>query len=239
LPGDFENVSDTIYSYNYSLADWEGLGQSLISLDWNSEFSQLIGEDLWKHFHHVLFQNIDIYVPKKINRPKRNKKVYPKHISKLFTEKANLWRKFKNFRSDALKIKYNLASKLCREAVHNYILNKESSVVNSNNLGNFYKLANKKFSSKSGVGPLKSSDVGLTQNDQIKVELLSDYFGSVFTLDNNVMPPFEEKVDLDNGLNNIIFDSQMVFKAIKKLKDGSAPGPDGIRPVFLKKWQKS
>ena len=133
------------------------------------------------------------------------------------------------------KLKYYNSAKLCREAIHDFIKRKENSVIENKNLGGFFKLANKKFSCKSGVGPLRVG-VGdsLTNDNSVKVELLNDHFNSVFSVDNHVIPSVERRVPPHVGFNNIVFNPMFTFRAIKKLKINSAGCPDGIKPVFLK-----
>ena len=186
---------------------------------------------MWSVFCTVIFDVIDKFVPKIKQHANASKKIrYPINIRKLITTKKALWRRYRAFKTIETKLKYYNSAKLCREAIHDYIKCRENSVIENKNLGGFFKLATKKFSCKSGVGPLR---VGVGDNS-VKVELLNDHFNSVFSVDNHVMPSVERRVPTHIGLNNIVFNPMFTFRAIKKLKINSAGGPDGINLCFLK-----
>ena len=118
-------------------------------------------------------------------------------------------------------------------------MERELAIINSNNLGKFFKMAKKKFNPTSGIGPLRLPDGSLTIDDQVKADSLNEYFSSVFTSDNNLLPTFETKVPVSDGINNIVFDPKCVLKALNKLKEGSAGGPDGLKPFFFKDYRES
>ena len=92
---------------------------------------------------------------------------------------------------------------------------------------------NKKLSSKSGIGSLKTADGLILTRDDQKAELLNQYFKSVFTIDDGIVHPFVSRVHKDDTLSSIVFNPQSVFKIISRLNANSAAGPDGIKPVFL------
>ena len=213
-----------------------GIKNYLSEFDWNIVFDQGSCEDMWSVFCSVIFEIIDKCVPKTQQHATAFKKIcYPIRIRKMITTKNALWRRYRTFKTPETKLKYYNSAKLCREAIHDFIKCKENSVIENKNLGGFFKLANKKFSCKSGVGPLRVG-VGdsLTNDNSVKVELLNDHFNSVFSVDNHVIPNVERRVPTHVGFNNIVFNPMFTFRAIKKLKINSAGGPDGIKPVFLK-----
>jgi len=67
--------------------------------------------------------------------------------------------------------------------VFDFEKDKEVRVANKANIGSFYRCVNKRLTSSSGVGPLRSPTGALTTDDCDKATLLNDYFGSVFTND--------------------------------------------------------
>ena len=103
-------------------------------------------------------------------------------------------------------------------------------------MGSFFKLANSKFSSKGKIGSLKSTDGKTFTDSTNKTEILGDYFSSAFTTDDGSVPFIDPVTDdFPDGLNNVNFEPAKILKIIKKLKEGSSGGPDGIRPIFVKK----
>ena len=76
----------------------------------------------------------------------------------------------------------------CAAVIRDFLKQKEERIINSNNLGMFYSHINSKLVSKSGVGVLKDSAGSFVYSDNMKAELLNEYFSSVFTNDDNCIP---------------------------------------------------
>jgi len=134
-------------------------------------------------------------------------------------------------------LKYNEISQKCRTAIKRTVIHFEESIIKQNNLGRFFRYANSKLNSKRNVGPLRMNDGSLTIDPTGRANLLSDYFYSVSTVDNNRCPSNDAPNKGDSikpRLENIIFNTYSVRRAIKKLKANSSGGPDTIPPMFTK-----
>ena len=71
-----------------------------------------------------------------------------------------------------------------------------------------------------------------TTNDEEKANTLRDYFGTVFTReDENNIPEFEKVTE--NILSKLEITKEDIFKKLSKLKTSKSPGPDGIHPRVL------
>ena len=112
---------------------------------------------------------------------------------------------------------------------------KEKLVVDSNNLGSFYKHVNRRLSCRSGVGALCNADGSVATTDSDKAELLNKYFCTICTKDDGVLQKFDKLVPDDIELNNIEFTPGTVEKVLRRHKKTSSCGPDGLPPVVLKK----
>ena len=123
-------------------------------------------------------------------------------------------------------------SRKCRDSILNNERNYEEKIINSNNLGKFYRHANRKFCSKTGIGAIKLDNGSLSTNEASQAEAFNKYFSSVFTLDNQILPNFDLRTD--HILGNITFNPTIVCRVLKGLKQDSSPGPDNIAPIFLK-----
>jgi len=65
--------------------------------------------------------------------------------------------------------------------------------------------------------------------------MFNEYFASVGTVDNNVLPPCSNKVSIENMLSNVEFNSDSVMLAMNKLKANLSSGPDGLPPLLFKR----
>jgi len=88
---------------------------------------------------------------------------------------------------------------------------------------------------KQNVGPLRLQVGNTTVDPAVKATLLSQYFYSVYTVDNDYLPTTSTKATIDPALSSVTFNSTTVFKTLKKLNVRSAGGPDHMPPIFLNK----
>ena len=105
--------------------------------------------------------------------------------------------------------------------------------MHANKIGDFYKYANQKLSCKSGIGALRDSFGNLISDPVTQANCFNDFFSSVFTLDNNIMPAIIPRVPDNVSLNSINFTTPGVFKILKKLNEKSAGGPDLLPPMYF------
>ena len=192
---------------DFSNADWNSISEFLTNCDWHTIFIDCITcDDFIAAFYTKLNEAIASFVPLKVFRSTTSTHhlSYPLHIRKLYRAKSSIWRRFKQFKTLALKQQYAAISSRCREAVHNYVAKREENIINSGNLGKFFRYANSKFSHKSSVGPLLDANGNKTIDPEIKASLLSKYFHSQFTNDNQIIPGMQPRSSAITGLSSII-----------------------------------
>ena len=114
--------------------------------------------------------------------------------------------------------------------------NKELEIVNSGDLGKFYGHVNNRLFHKSGIAPLKDKEGNFVLNDLAKANLLNNYFTGVGTVDNGSTPEFvHPTIPEHTTLHTVAFNSSLILNCIKKLKNKSTAGPDGLPSLFFKK----
>ena len=87
------------------------------------------------------------------------------------------------------------------------------------------------------MGPLKDTDSNVFVDNEVKCEILNNFFASVFTKEDLSNKPEVRKVfngNTSQELNDIAIASLDVFIKISTLTNGKAPGNDNIIPEFLK-----
>ena len=165
---------------------------------------------------------------------KRGARNYPLSVRKLQRSKCRAWRLYKQYKTDALKVKYTTSKKKCDDAIESFIKKQEEHLISNGNLGSFYRYVNGKLTFRSGVSTLKDLNGIPLLDDMAKAERLSEYFSSVFTVDNGVLPHISRKVDDETELNNIDFTPDLVYKHLRKLKEKTSSGPDLLPALLLK-----
>jgi len=150
-------------------------------------------------------------------------------------KKAAAWRVYKHFRTQSSLDSYKQLASECRLLIYKFNIARELKVINSENISAFYRHCNKRFNSRSVVGPIRTASGSLTTDSQTKANIFQDCFSSYFTVDNNILPPHNFSSPTNFSLTDIVFGPGLINKAIKKLKSKAKGGPDGIPPLFFKK----
>ena len=141
---------------------------------------------------------------------------YSKHIKSLLRRKAAIWRKFRSDPSAILFDKYREIAQSCKHAIVEFDIERERRILNANNLGTFYNFVNNKIGRNHGVGPLLMNNDIFT-SDADKANILNQYFETISTLDNNVLPDFPMRTD--KSVDDINISPSIVHGILKKTKD--------------------
>jgi len=132
--------------YMWSQADYTAISKYLASVRWTEIFTvNFTADDIWNAFCTILNEAIDLFVPtcERKRTTSANIKRYPRHIRKLYSRKLAVWRKYKANRSDkTLRESYEKISAECRLAVRKYEIARENKIIESNDVGNFFRFVN-------------------------------------------------------------------------------------------------
>jgi len=159
----------------------------LASIDWLSIIcDNPDAPDMWSSVTDVVFYIVSLYVPHRTSRncehsQKCYNRVYPKNIHKAFAAKLRCWRRYKANPEYALKLKYQRRAQNCKQLVKDHEKNCETWVLDTENIGAFYKFVNKWLGNKTGISPLYDESGKLIVDDCRKANLLNNYFSSVGT----------------------------------------------------------
>jgi hypothetical protein len=223
----------------FEKANWVGIHNDLVSTDWLAVFNSCISiEDYWCVFLSIVTYCMNVFIPQKkfnINAVKRTNKKYPKHIHRLLNRKHRLWKKYSLFKSMRNKLQYKYVSRQCTRAINSFHAAAERRLIDSANVSSFYRYVNSKISCKSDVPPLITPSGELCSVDAGKAELFNNYFSSVYTIDNDVLPSALPNTDVAHPFTGVICTPTTVQKAITKMKNSKSCGSDNISVAFLKK----
>ena len=219
--------------YLWNSADFNSIDNHLVNIDWLSFICDNPDAfNMWPAFLDVVFHIFSLYVPYRTSRncvrsQKCHNRVYPKDIRKAFAAKLRCWRRYKANPDNTLKLKYYQCTQTCKQLITDHIKNCETRVLYTDNIGAFYKFVNRRLGNKTGISPLHDESVKLVLDDCSKANLLNNYFSSVGTIDNGVLPCADQPLPCNRKLQSVVFTEANVTAAIRKLKNNLSSGPDG------------
>jgi len=93
-------------------------------------------------------------------------------------------------------------AKLCSSTVKNFVTMVESGIVDSDNLGTFYRYVNKRLKHSSTISAVKDKSGILVVSDGDKANVFNQYFSSVSVIDNGILP----------GCSKFMFDCSRFYR---------------------------
>jgi hypothetical protein len=232
------SITPSSTRYKWKQADFDMMSEYLNNYDWESIF--MYNQDVdsqWNAFKSVLDTVIDLFVPKEaVHIPTANNRTkthrYPSNIQRMMTRKRCAWRVFQSNKMDTnLRTNYNKIAAECRLAVRNYERQKEQNMIDRGNVGDFYKYANNKMSSKTGVGTLRHNGEYIS-DDKRKAEIFNELFSKAQTADNGNIPNFESRSH-GCSLSEIHFTPGILKRVAKRVKPKHTMDPNGFSTFLI------
>ena len=206
-------------------ADYCSMISIMKDIDWSFLYlNSLSVEMFWSKISNVLHSCIAQFVPRRYQS--RKPFSYPLHIRRLLGLKK-LW-----YRKD--KVRYKHFARKYDMAVKDFILSQENNVLKKKSLSSFYSYVNSKLTTSQCIPPLIDSNDNLAVSNHDKCTVLNDYFASVFTVDDGLLPEFVPRLSENKSLNCVLFPFDKVLKTLKSLPSKCSKTPDGFPAFFLK-----
>ena len=124
--------------------------------------------------------------------------------------------------------------KECRDLIADYEIKAEQRVIDSNDVGAFYRFVNKKLVCKTGIGTLRNKQGELITDNLAKANLLNEFFASAGVQDDGHHVDIERQVPDNVSLDTIKFDPGVIIKTIQRLKHKCSCDPHGFPVTMLK-----
>ena len=230
--------TESLCQLQWSRADYQLMCDYLCNVNWSSIVCEYPSANhSWLAFTTILKQAIDLFVPTRCVRNTASRLCKPKHmpaVHKCANKKRRLWKKLRNAPHNLLlRSQYRDCVYQWRCLLRRSALLTESRIVDTNNLGAFYRFVNQRTKNRSGIGPILDNKGTLITSDLCKANAFNEFFVSVGTVDNDCIP-HSTSVNLSSVLENIVISETEVVKSIDKLKTNSSCGPDRLPPVLFK-----
>jgi hypothetical protein len=215
--------------------DKEGAIAELQLVEWAEVFTPATCmNEIWYLFANIMQEVINRYVP--LRRPTGKKQHFPKHIRRLILQKRKIHRE--NFPNPdcAASVRLNMIDQRINEHVYTYTKQKETNFLQKagKDQRKFYQYTSSKLKSRPNIAALSGPD-GLVFDDEIKAQMFSDHYKSIFVNDSGQNRNTEVNDNQrPNSLEYIYFTPEKVLKALRNCSSSISSGPDGFPPAFLK-----
>jgi len=223
--------------YLWKQGDYAAMSQYLNDHDWSHMISVcLTPDDLWSAFSDVVHKAIEMFVPsvevRNSNASRCLKNKYPSHIRALCARKRCVWKQMKRNRgNDVLCARYKQLAYEYKAAVRNYESKREIELIDSRNVGTFYKYVNKRLHNSNASSVLEDSG-SFVAVDHEKAEVFNSYFNSVNVDDDGLLPDFPRRAKANVSLDAVQFTEEKIHKFIRKLKPKLTCDPEGFPPTW-------
>ena len=128
------------------------------------------------------------------------------------------------------RIKFLEVSRQYEATVNTFLTAQEERIIYSRNISRLYSYVKSKLNHPGGIPPLQKEDDSFALSDKDKCDLLNQYFASVFTKDDGILPSFPLTIP-DKSLDFIDVSYNTVLKCLQKL-------PFSLHPIF-EEWSDS
>ena len=226
-------------SYIYDKGNFDEIRKELGTTDWDTELKEKNTKETWECIKQRVLKLIDTHIPKK-GRTRRGRPTRPLWLKDkalaalkkkqdafkryLLTKEGKDYQQYAKLRNQAKwetrKAKREFEKKVAKQTKHNPKA--------------FFKYANSKLKTRSGIADLRKEDGSTTRTTQEKAEVLNDFFASVFTREDLSSTPDFSVGHTTNSLSDINITEDKVYKKLKNLNPTKAMGMDGLHPRLLK-----
>ena len=226
---------------NFWKGNYLAICEELDKVDWNNVLQNNCIDTNWDLFKNRVLTIANKHIPKVRKKPESNKPPWwSKSLSKVVKEKQNLYLQYKFTLSQVDYAKYTSKRNQVKHMIRSAQVQYDESLIQklSSNPNALYGYVRDKSKVKSKIGQLERSDGTLTTGDEETVEVLNNFFKSVFTNeDPSVIPSFTTRVS--TTLSDICITEAEVYDKLVLLNVNKAPGPDGLHSQILKNCASS
>ena len=233
------NLASDSKRYAYDRGDYKSLKNELKSVNWDKEFKDMTPNSMMSYLESKLNSAMDKFIPVYSTSKNLNKKQplwMNRSILKSLKKKHNAYKRWITTRNGKDYERYRKHSNTIKSKVRSKIKEFEKNIATAikTNSKKYWQYANSKLKTKSQVPDLKINETNYTTSEQEKVDILNDFFTSVFTKEDLSNLPNAPNLNHTAVLTDVEITEEAILEVIKSLDTSKSPGPDNIHPRVLK-----
>ena len=229
---------EPVKKFQINKGNYDKMREHMKAIDWDSKLDESHTLCQWMTTTvEIVDEAKELYIPKKSYNPNFKKKTFEAPITLLsaLQMKRKAFKVFKKYPSTNNHNTYVFYRNLVNKEVRKAKRTKELKVAKESKLNPkaLFQYIASKTKPQDKIPNLEKNDGTLTANDKEKVEVLSDFFKSVYTLEGtSEIPTF--KTNTTKILSSINVTQDQVLLALQSLNVNKSSGPDGLHPRILK-----
>ena len=219
---------------DWARADWDSMRDRVAEVDWGRELEGVETEEAWSIFKEKIHQAVRDTVPVRKRRNPNRPAWLTQNVLRAIRRKKRLWRRAR----DGVEVEeYREEEKRVRNLIRAAKKNFEKRLADGAGKDGvkkrqFFSYVRQRTKTRPSIGPLKDKDGNIVREDQDMATLLNSFFASTFTREDlNQIP--QPTVFPGPPVETIQITEAKVRAGIRKLKKGSAAGPDSLGPQLL------
>ena len=225
---------------NFHRANFREMNRLLVETDWSRILMSDI-EDGYAFFKETLNIIISSCIPVAKHSSARRNIYMNSNALKLRKLKNQLWQRC-TATNDPIDIaRFHVCRNRLRKLTRHLRQHFESRLVSElkTNSKAFWRYANSRLKTKSGIGDLRDSNGEMVSGAEAKAQVLNSFFASVFTHESSADVPGLHRRAVTVELSDVVVTAGAVEQKLRALRVASSPGPDDIHPRVLKEAHSS
>ena len=223
--------------YDYRNGKYKKFAKFLSKMKWDTLFKEKDVDTMVRYLAEILEKGTKKYIPLRYRSHRRKQPIWlNNNILKISRKKRFLWRKYKKSKLNSDYIEYKKVLNSLSKSIKVAKWKAEDKI--SKNIKKdpkaFFKYVKEKLTNKDQVHSLKKPNGELTDTDGEIVDLLNNYFATVFSPTENA---FEIPTEVETPELPIV-DKVMIEKLLSEINPNKSMGPDNMHPTILKNLSK-
>jgi len=222
--------------FSYDRGDYSRLNSLLEDVEWEEEMERMNYNQAWDYFEGTYSKLIEECIPKNKSGTKKKNKYLTREAMKCKRKKYQQWKKFTDSQDYLDYARFARARNSLRGLTRTLGKAFEHDLVKKlkKNPKAFWSYANSRLKTRTRIDELEREDGTRACTSEDVVEVLNQFFSSVFTQEDlSTIPTLDPKYH-GPPLEDIEITPDMILKKLQRLKVSKSPGPDGFHPRVLK-----
>jgi hypothetical protein len=237
----YKETNNTSERFNWNRADFDSISEGLNAINWKEDLYNLSTEEAWKFFCIILNDLTEKYVPRVKMKSNSHPSWMSRDLLKSIRKKRRVWKEYRVSGELRKYEEYKDLEKHVKSEVKRLKkqYEKKLSKMKTNNKKCFNGYLKNKLKNRTGIGPLSKPDGEVTNLKEEMVEILNQYFGSVFTHEDTSSLPDCARTESIAFIQDLEFNEALIISYIKNLKKSNSSGPDGMTVTLLQEVSNS